>query len=227
MSTTAPHEHIEDLTAHEWCNALLSDPTVTHISKRHIPDLRKGVSNSFFTRTLFTDGAIRACVTLYRPGKGNTREIDETIIFTGSAPNLDIEQSTDRAAELQRQLAKVEVAYDPADPDSPEIILLVSIGSDIDGGMNRLHGGVTASLLDQTMGTLLSYYYQNTSATSELKVKYKKAIETPCVLKVRAKLLREKGRWINTWGAIEDSVGNVFAEGEGAFVLNKLAESKI
>jgi acyl-coenzyme A thioesterase PaaI-like protein len=225
--TSSQHEHIDDLTAHEWCNQLLSDPTITHISKRHIPDKRKSVSNTFFTRTLFTDDAIRAFVTLYRPGKGRAREVDETIIFTGSAPIRDAPQARNYDVEVKRQQAKEDIAYDPADPAAAETIILVSIGSDIDGGVRRLHGGVTAALVDQAMGTLLSYYYENTSATSELNVKYKKAIVTPCVVKVRAKLLREKGRWIETWGSVEDGHGGVFAEGRGAFVLPKLGDAKM
>jgi acyl-coenzyme A thioesterase PaaI-like protein len=190
--TSSQHEHIDDFTAHEWCNQLLSDPTITHISKRHIPDTRKGVSNTFFTRTLFTDDAIRAFLTLYRPGKGHAREVDETIIFTGSAPIHDTPQAGKYEVEVKRQQAKEDIAYDPADPGAAEAIILVSIGSDTDGGVRRLHGGVTASLLDQAMGTLLSYYYENTSATSELNVKYKKAIATPCVLKSQSKVAKRE-----------------------------------
>ncbi|KAK7187105.1 uncharacterized protein CC84DRAFT_1161694 [Paraphaeosphaeria sporulosa] len=225
--TSPPHEHIDDFTAHEWCNELLSDPTITHISKRHIPDNRKGVSNTFFARTLFTDDAIRAFLSLYRPGKGHTREVDNTIIFTGSAPIHDTPHAGRYEVEAKRQQAKEDIAFDLADPSAAEAIILVSIGSDIDGGVRRLHGGVTASLLDQVMGTLLSYYYENTSATSELNVKYKKAIATPCILKVRAKLVREKGRWVETWGSVEDGRGTVFAEGSGAFVLEKVGVAKM
>ncbi|KAL6706963.1 hypothetical protein ACN47E_004913 [Coniothyrium glycines] len=225
--TSLQHEHIEDFAAHEWCNKLISDPTITHISKRHIPDKRKGISNTFFTRTLFTDNAIRAFLTLYRPGQGRARNVDETIIFTGSAPIYDVPQAGLYEAELKRQQAKEDIVHDPASSETAEAIILVSIGSDTDGGIRRLHGGVTASLLDQAMGTLLSYYYENTSATSELNIKYKKAVNTPCVLKIRAKLLREKGRWIETMGTVEDGNGTVFAEGRGAFVLGKVGAANI
>ncbi|KAJ4348019.1 uncharacterized protein N0V89_009391 [Didymosphaeria variabile] len=225
--TSVPREHIEDFTAHEWCNQLLSDPTITHISKRHIPDKRKGVSNTLFTRTLFSDNAIRAFLTLYRPGKGHSREVDETIIFTGSAPIHDVPHGDKYEMELKRQQAREDIAHDPTDQETAELIILVSIGSDIDGGVRRLHGGVTASLLDQAMGTLLSYYYENTSATSELNVKYKQAVTTPCILKISAKLVREKGRWVETMGTVEDGHGTIFAEGWGAFVLGKVGAAKM
>lgn len=228
--TSPRHEHIEDFTAHEWCNALLSDPTITHISKRrHISDHVVEVSNTFFTRTLFTDTAIRAFLVLYRPGKGQTRhEVDWNTLLAESAPMHDVSDAGKYEVEWKRQQAKEDITYDPADPDAAELIFLVSIGRDIDGGVGRLHGGVTASLLDHAMGMTLSYtYFDNTSATSELNVKYKKAVTTPCILKISAKIKREKGRWIETVGTVEDGHGTVFAEGSGVFILSKVGAPKM
>jgi acyl-coenzyme A thioesterase PaaI-like protein len=230
------HEHLEDFTQHEWCNTLLSDPTITSIAKRHIPDQREGVSNTFFTRTLFTDNAMRAFLSLYRPGKGEVRKSEEDEIFTGSlevnsgkpsAIHETLLRPSNVQREAERQARKEEVIWDINDPDAPEALILASLGNDVDGGIRRLHGGVTATLLDQVMGTLLSYHFEYTSATSELNVKYLKAINTPCVVLCRAKMTREKGRWIETWGVIEDGKGTVFAEGKGAFVLGKVAAGKM
>ncbi|KAH7406543.1 HotDog domain-containing protein [Phaeosphaeria sp. MPI-PUGE-AT-0046c] len=218
-------EHLEDFTAHEWCNTLLSDPAITHISKRHVHGQRDGVSNTFFTRTLFTDTALRAFLSLYKPGKGRKREPGEEV-FTGNAPLHEVEpRNIDN--EAQRQKVKEEKLYDVNDLDAPEALILVSLGKEVDGGIRRLHGGVTATLLDQVMGTLISYVYEHTCATSDLNVKYKQAISTPCILLVRAKIVREKGRWIETRGWIEDGKGTIFAEGWGAFVMSKVGEAKI
>jgi acyl-coenzyme A thioesterase PaaI-like protein len=216
-------EHLEDFTAHEWCNALMSDPSVTLIAKRQIPDMRAGVSNTFFTKTLFTDNAMRAFLSLYKPGKGHRREPGEDV-FTGSA-HAPIHQPpvpSNAEAEALRQSLKVERTYEAGDPDTPEAIILISLGTEVDGGTKRLHGGVTATLLDQVMGTLISYVYQYTCATSDLQVKYKAAVSTPCVLVCRAKVVKEKGRWIETKGWLEDGKGTVFAEGTGAFVMTKV-----
>jgi acyl-coenzyme A thioesterase PaaI-like protein len=86
-----------------------------------------------------------------------------------------------------------------------------------------LHGGVTASLLDQVMGTLISHVYQHSSATADLTIKYEQAVTTPCVLLCRAKVVREKERWMEERGWVEDGKGTIFAEGSGAFVINKMA----
>lgn len=41
----------------------------------------------------------------------------------------------------------------------------------VDGARTRLHGGVIATLLDQVMGILISYAWEQGSATAELSVK--------------------------------------------------------
>jgi acyl-coenzyme A thioesterase PaaI-like protein len=216
-------EHLEDFTAHEWCNALLSDPSVTIIAKRQVPEMRPGASNTFFLRTLFTDNAIRAFLSLYKPGKRHRRAPGEDV-FTGSAhaPIHEASVPSNVEAEALRQSLKAEKTYDVEDPDTPEAIILISIGTELDGGIKRLHGGVTATLLDQVMGTLISYVYQYTCATSDLQVKYKAAVSTPCVLVCRAKVMKEKGRWIEMKGWLEDGQGTIFAEGTGAFVMPKV-----
>jgi acyl-coenzyme A thioesterase PaaI-like protein len=215
-------EHLEDFTAHEWCNALLSDPSVTHISKRQTAAKREGVSNAFFTRTLFNDNALCAFLSLYKPGNGRKREPGEDV-FTGNAPLHEMPVQSNVDAEARRQHAKEERIFHVDDPHAPEVMTLVSLGTELDGGIRRLHGGVTAALLDQVMGTLISYVYEHTCATSDLNIKYKQAVSTPCVLLLRAKVVREKGRWIETRGWVEDGKGTVFAEGWGAFVINKVA----
>jgi acyl-coenzyme A thioesterase PaaI-like protein len=64
--------------------------------------------------------------------------------------------------------------------------------------------------------------YKHTCATVDLSIKYKQAVSTPCVLLVRAKIVKEKGRWIETRGWVEDGHGKVFAEGLGSFVMGKV-----
>ncbi|KAF2247344.1 hypothetical protein BU26DRAFT_520530 [Trematosphaeria pertusa] len=224
--TSLPLEHLEDFTKREWCNALLSDPSITKIQKRALPSpTDPDVSNTFFNHTLFTDDAVRAFLSLYRPGRGRGRSIADAEI-AGDALLGDEQGQTDNHTPTDKDI--VEDAQDEkqldtqADLDEPEALMLVSIGSGIDGGVRRLHGGVTATLLDHVMGTLISYVHGNTSATAELSVKYKEAITTPRVVLCRARIVREAGRWIETVGWIEDGEGTVFAEGRGAFVKSRV-----
>lgn len=216
-------EHLQDFTSLPWCQDLLSDPSITRISKRQTPDQRSDVSNTLFTKTLFTDDALRAYLSMYRPSKAD-RQHDDKAVFTGntSLEVVSAESSPSMKQELSTQ-SKEEHVWSATDPDTPELYLLVSLGRDVDGGVRRLHGGVTATLLDQVMGTLISYVVDNTCATADLNIKYNAAVTTPCVLMCRAKVTRKKGRWIESVGWVEDGHGKVFAEGKGAFVMNKNA----
>lgn len=222
---TPPHpsthrvEHLEDFTKHEWCNAILSDPSVAKISKRTAPELNvNGVSNSLFAKTLFTDDAVRAFLSMYRPGRGRAAGIADAEAASDALLGADTSTPANRVGdgeegkELDTQAAL----------DEPEALILVSLGSGIDGATHRLHGGVIATLLDQVMGVLISFSHENTSATAELNVKYKKVITTPTVVLCRARIVREAGRWIETVGWIEDGHGGVFAEGRGSFVKSKV-----
>lgn len=222
-----PIEHLEDFTKHEWCNILLSDPSITKIQKRAVPshdDLK--LSNTFFAKTLFTDDALRAFLSMYRPGRGRGRSIADAAVASDALlgdkqGQLDNRTPTAKGVLEDAQEDEGKDLDTQADLDEPEALILASLGTGVDGAIRRLHGGVTATLLDHVMGTLISYAHENTSATAELTVKYFKPIQTPCVVLCRAKFLREAGRWIETIGWIEDGAGTVFAEGRGAFVKSK------
>lgn len=123
--------------------------------------------------------------------------------------------------KTQTSLAKEHI--NPKDEsDGPEALILVSLGKGVDGGIDRLHGGVMATMLDQVMGILVSYSHKSHCATAELTVRYKKPITTPTVLLCKARIVGEAGRWIELVGWVEDGQGTVYAEGRGAFVKNKV-----
>ncbi|KAF2644434.1 hypothetical protein P280DRAFT_171491 [Massarina eburnea CBS 473.64] len=113
---TPPIEHLEDFTKHERCNILLSDPSITHI-RRHItiPTTNLTIGNTLFTKTLFTDDAIRVFLDTYRPRYRRGRSV---------------------AKDTHQQSEESDTQ---ADLDAPE---RVSLGRGVDGGIARLHGGV-------------------------------------------------------------------------------------
>jgi acyl-coenzyme A thioesterase PaaI-like protein len=227
LGAAHPIEHLEDFTQHSWCNALLSHPSISKISTRTSPENNSadspGISNSFFARTLFTDDAVRAFLSLYRPGRGRSAGIADAEVASDALLGADKATPDNTLRNTPRDEGK-EKPDTQAALDEPEALILVSLGSGIDGATHRLHGGVTATLLDQVMGVLISFTHENTSATAELNVKYKKVITTPCVVLCRARIVREAGRWIETVGSVEDGEGVVFAEGRGSFVKSKVVK---
>ncbi|KAF2737697.1 hypothetical protein EJ04DRAFT_574427 [Polyplosphaeria fusca] len=211
-------EHMEDFTSLDWCNTLLSDPSITEIPRRL--QIRDSAPNTFFTKTLITDDGVRAFLALCRSGRG--RPGSPTNTNTAGIELLGAETSPTSSSGTMASHDHSTKAPQPSLDDGPESLLLVSLGAGLDGGLARLHGGVTATLLDQVMGTLISYMHENVCATAELTVKYKRMVRTPCVLLCRGRIAVEKGRWIETIGSVEDGNGTVFAEGTGSFVKSKV-----
>ncbi|KNG46720.1 hypothetical protein DDE82_001806 [Stemphylium lycopersici] len=229
--TTKQQEHIEDLTALSWCMDLLTDPSVTHITQRFVPDASDTFRvkiNRIFTRALFTDETIRAFITLHRPGNGITRKGNPKDFVIENAPPPFAPPPELREREIQRQARKEEKVFDITDPNGPETVFLVSAGGDINGGINRLHGGILSTLLDHCMGLGISYIYGALApATTEMTIKFKKPMPAPSVFMLRTKVKKEIGRWFETVGWVEDGHGNVYAEGSANFIIPKLEESKL
>ncbi|EMD93151.1 hypothetical protein COCC4DRAFT_151147 [Bipolaris maydis ATCC 48331] len=99
----------------------------------------------------------------------------------------------------------------------------VSVGSDVNGGADRHHGGIIATLLGYCLGHLVCHAYEALEPpAAELTVKFKKPITTPSVFMVRAKVNKEmEGGWV------EDGHGTVFAEGSATYVFTKIEEAKL
>jgi hypothetical protein len=134
----------------------LSDPSIPQTEKRSASNERTDVSSSFFKKAPFTNKATRAYLSTYRASKAE-REHAKKSVFTGSAPTASAgAQALEADSPL---LDKQEYVWSQTDPDTPEMLLLVSIGREVDGGIGRLYGGLAATLLDQVMGGLVANTY--------------------------------------------------------------------
>lgn len=211
-SESFPSERLDDFTRHEWCNALLADPTITQLHKRERPSegaATRNISNTYFARTLFTEDAVRAFLYLYRP-RHDERERTQ---LTEKPGNLtpDERQYLHEAVERSNSNAEPQT-------DEPENIVLVSLGRGVESGVDIIHGGITAALLDQTMGRLIWYMHGTFPATAEMTVKYKKPIPSSSVVLCRARVVKDEGRYVRTVAWVEDGKGKVFAEGHAKFL---------
>lgn len=118
--------------------------------------------------------------------------------------------------------------YKPPIPPSAfieEVITLLTLGDGMNGGVNMLHGGIVATLMDDVMGTLLTVNKDHgglpltqSTVTASLTVKYLKGIRTPGTVAVVAKCRKREGRkfWLNA--EIRDGGGVVLAKGEAVWI---------
>jgi acyl-coenzyme A thioesterase PaaI-like protein len=110
-------------------------------------------------------------------------------------------------------------------PFIEEVITLVTLGSGMNGGVNMLHGGIIATLMDDVMGTLLTVNKDQgglpltqSTVTASLSIKYLKGVRTPGTVAVLARCGRREGRkfWIE--GEVRNGDGAVMARGEAVWV---------
>ena len=80
------------------------------------------------------------------------------------------------------------------------------------------HGGLMATLLDETLGTALFVQWAAGCATVELSMRYEKPLPIPAVVLCRSWIERTEGRKVWIGGVIEDGEGLVFVRAQSLFI---------
>lgn len=106
-------------------------------------------------------------------------------------------------------------------PSHPEIVVLFSLGTDLNGHPDVLHGGFVSVILDEIIGTTAGLHrsVEKTTMTAYLNTTYTAPVLTPGPVVCRAWCERVEGRKIFAKGVLEDGEGNCLAIGEGLFIV--------
>lgn len=113
-----------------------------------------------------------------------------------------------------------------------EVVGLFRPGHDYQGFPNRLHGGICAAILDETMGRAIMARYdgQVWAVTVELTISYQKPVPLNVELKAVGRLNGEKGRVFSVTGEIFLPGGEVAVSGRGKCLRipwEKLADDEL
>lgn len=102
--------------------------------------------------------------------------------------------------------------------DGDDIVSLWSPDDNYQGWFNTLHGGIQATLLDESAGWLISRKFQTTGMTTNLNVKYKKPVPTgrDVTLEIRVRAKEVKRNFVFIEGTISHN-GTVCSTGELTF----------
>jgi len=122
----------------------------------------------------------------------------------------------------------------PSPPETfiPEVRTLLTLGSGLNGGAHVLHGGITAAIIDDVIGTLLTVNKDGKSLpltwntlTASLNVRYLRRVETPGTVVVVARCREVKGRKYFMEAEVRDGEGQKLAEAESLWIgINKSKE---
>lgn len=112
--------------------------------------------------------------------------------------------------------------YEPGDG---ELITVFAAGESEEGHEGVLHGGITAMVLDETMGRAVNNLIRKKDGlfapkcvTAEMTTKYKKPILTGMEVVAYSKVEREEGKCLFAQAVIMDAEGQLMATASGRFV---------
>jgi acyl-coenzyme A thioesterase PaaI-like protein len=76
-----------------------------------------------------------------------------------------------------------------------------------------LHGGIVATVLDETAGrALMGIFPPRFMVTAKLEVKYRKNVPVGAPLKIVGKAIKDRGRVAESWSGIYNADGELLAE---------------
>ncbi|KAH8111402.1 Thioesterase/thiol ester dehydrase-isomerase [Phellopilus nigrolimitatus] len=109
--------------------------------------------------------------------------------------------------------------------DESECVVVTHFGRGLCGHDGIVHGGLIATVLDETLGRLsIMNFPEKVAVTATLTVDYKAPTRADQFVVVRARLVELKGRKAYVEGSVEDVHGTVLATAKALFIQPKYAK---
>lgn len=102
--------------------------------------------------------------------------------------------------------------------DGNKVVVRFTPGEAHRGFSKAVHGGITASVLDEVVGVAAGQRAGGKCATVELSVQYRRPLMVGVEVRVEGWYVRRQGRAVLGAGRIRDAAGNVLATARGRFL---------
>jgi uncharacterized protein (TIGR00369 family) len=109
--------------------------------------------------------------------------------------------------------------------DGDKVVVRFTPGRTHLGFSRAVHGGITASLLDEVIGVACGLRADGKCATVELNVTYRRPLLEGVTVRAEGWYVRRQGRFVFGAGQIVDPAGKVLATGRGRFIA--LADEQV
>ncbi|KAK1674817.1 thioesterase superfamily protein [Colletotrichum godetiae] len=204
---------VQHFLAIPWCAAHLNEPdTVRDTAPSRFP--KQNTEDQLFSTTLNTADTIAAFLTLYKrpsssPPPASSSDPTTSPSTTSTTPNDDA--SNDAADSSPTTLIR-------------QLKALLTLRSGVNGYPSVSHGGIVATILDETIGLVFPVNKSNglipdaAYMTAYLNVTYVRPVRTPQTVLCVVEVTRVVGRkwWIEA--RIEDERREVLARAESLYV---------
>ncbi|KAI0794965.1 Thioesterase/thiol ester dehydrase-isomerase [Abortiporus biennis] len=109
--------------------------------------------------------------------------------------------------------------------DEKESVLFLHVGSALCGHEGIVHGGMLATLLDESLARIaLLNLPEKVGVTANLNLNYKAPTRADQFIVIKTRLIEGKGRKVSVAGTVEDLDGNVLVEATALFVQPRYAK---
>ncbi|KAK4107051.1 hypothetical protein N656DRAFT_720865 [Canariomyces notabilis] len=211
-----------------WAAALLLDPATTAIVVPDRKPLPSG-ARSLVNCILNSATTVRACVSYWQSPQLLAQRSAESQLSGATEPasagGRHGNHVSSRQALLQESGPKIK-----EDTKTQPCLLfnaLLDIGEQMSGFEGTLHGGATALFIDEAMGSVAGGKSPFAAVTVQINTNFRKTINLPQVLLVRARVVKKEGRKIYVRASIENKDGNIMAESDGLFIETDDGRTKL
>jgi uncharacterized protein (TIGR00369 family) len=101
--------------------------------------------------------------------------------------------------------------------ENGSVVCLATVSESFEGPRGYLHGGIIATLLDETMSKAVRASGK-TAMTRRMEVDYLRPIPSGTQIRIEGRVVRSEGRKHWTEAKILDAGGTVLAQGKGLFI---------
>jgi len=114
-------------------------------------------------------------------------------------------------------------------PEYPDCVLILELGSDLNGFPDTVHGGVLCAILDESLSLAVETHRQLTGNgrtelfTAQLNITYRAPVMAPSIVAVKTWLASRQGRKWYMRGQVENEHGNILTEATGLWIAAKEA----
>ena len=230
MAPLTPSEYFSDFERHPCYQALLNSPTVTPqpTASRSPPSPNPLHVHTLYSSTLFNSTGLRAIQSFHAKGSTSSK--------APCSPQPSVAHPTREEHEIHS--INSDAVHPSIDAFSDEWLVLVSLGTGLNGLGGIVHGGIAMTLLDSAMAVRATRAVAGQPVlTTTYHATFKNKIKAPCVVLCRAWLEREASditdeenggvdadggakdeRLIRTRGTVEDGMGKIYLTATAQFV---------
>ncbi|KAF9517449.1 hypothetical protein BS47DRAFT_1326160 [Hydnum rufescens UP504] len=193
----------------------------TFISPRPGPPSPVADSPEGIARTAEVESSLQS-LPIVKQLRQQTEQFYETRPFADYPEEKRIHSFTSGSLRAPGRLAVPPLLF--AKRDDSETIVIVHVGRSLCGHDGIVHGGLLATLLDESMArTALVNLPGRIGVTANLSLNYRAPTKADQFLKITTQLIEQKGRKVVVSGRVEDLGGKVLVDATSTFVEPRYA----